>query len=174
MNNASVNFLGNEIALPDMGAQLQASGAGNLDLFNGQADGNVSLAGSSVNFAGHELTLGDWAQASGSVDATRGAVSANVGGENGVGVDASIADANLDLNLFGHEIDVDEGIRDGVNWVASTAGDAWDAVEDGAGWVASTAGDAWNAVEDAGGWVADTAGGAVDAIASFLPSISLW
>lgn len=149
LSNASVNFLGNEIAIPDMGFDVNASGHGNVDLLAGQASGGINLAGSKANFAGYEIELGDWAQASGGVDLSQGAANFNVGGENGVGVNASLADMNLDLNLFGTNIDVDEGISDAAGWVASTAGAA-------GSWVASTAGDAWNAVT------------------SFLPSISLW
>ncbi len=118
-----------------------------------------------MNFAGYELELGDWAQASGAVDLSEGAVSANIGGEDGLGIDASIAEGNLDLNLFGHEVDVDEAISDGVDWVASTAGDVWDGAT-------SIAGDVWDGATSVAGDVWDgatsLAGGAISAVGSFF------
>ena len=140
LNNASVNLFGNEIALPDMGYNVNASGGGNVDLSRGAANANLSLAGSSVNFAGTELTLGDWAQASGGVDLSRGAANANLGGENGlsagvdlsqgaanlnvggangVGADVNLSEGNLDLNVFGTKIDVDQGLRDAWDFATS-------------------------------------------------------
>ena len=128
LSDASVNLFGTEFALPDAGYDLNATGGGDVDLTRGAANGNLSLAGSSVNLAGYEMELGDWAQASGGVDLSQGAVNANLGGDNGVGVNASLAEGNLDLNLFGHEIDVDEGIGEAVDWVGDTASGAWDTV----------------------------------------------
>lgn len=126
LSDASVNLFGNEIALPDMGYNVNASGGGDVDLSRGAASGNLSLAGSSVNLGGYEMELGDWAQASAGVDLSQGAVNANLGGENGVGVNASLAEGNLDVNLFGTTIDVDQGISDAASWVGDTASDAWD------------------------------------------------
>ena len=114
------------VDVPHMGYKLNASGGGNVDLLHGQANGNLSLAGSNVNFAGHNLTLGDWAQASGGVDLSQGAANVNLGGRNGVGADLNLAEGNLDLNLFGHTIDVDQGIRDVGSGIANVAGAAWD------------------------------------------------
>ena len=128
LSDASVNIGGMEVALPDMGYNANASGGGNVDLARGAANGNLSLAGSSVNFAGYEMELGDWAQASAGVDLSQGAVNANLGGDNGVGVNASLAEGNLDLNLFGNTIDVDQGIADAAGWVGDTASSAWDTV----------------------------------------------
>lgn len=128
LSNASINVGGYDIAIPDMGFNANASGGGNVDLSRGAANGNLSLAGSSVNFAGYEMELGDWAQASAGVDLSQGAFNANLGGENGLGVNASLAEGNLDLNLFGTTIDVDQGIRDAAGWVGDTASSAWNAV----------------------------------------------
>ena len=44
---------------------------------------------------------------------------------------------NLDLNLFGMDIDVDEGISDAAGAVADVASDAWDGISSGASYVAS-------------------------------------
>ncbi|NCG18902.1 MAG: hypothetical protein GWP91_07815 [Rhodobacterales bacterium] len=137
LSNASVNFMGSEYEVPDMGYDVHASGQGNVDLMSGTAAASATLAGSSMNFAGYELEVGDWAQASAGVDITQGAVNANIGGDNGVGVDASLADMNLDLNLFGMDIDVDEGISDAAGAVADVASDAWDGISSGASYVAS-------------------------------------
>lgn len=126
LDNASLNLFGHMVDVPDMGYKLNASGGGNVDLLHGQANGNLSLAGSNVNFAGHNLTLGDWAQASGGVDLSQGAANVNLGGRNGVGADLNLAEGNLDLNLFGHTIDVDQGIRDVGSGIANVAGAAWD------------------------------------------------
>jgi hypothetical protein len=139
LSNASLNLFGNNVALPDAGYKVNANADANLDVLNGKAGAHGSLAGSSVNFAGKELTLGDWAQAGADVDLGKGAVKANLGGDKGVGVDASIADANLDLNVGGYKIDVDQGIRDAGsaiasgasyvgNKISSGASAAWDAV----------------------------------------------
>ena len=122
LNNGKINLFGNEIDIPDMGAELLANGGARADLSNGEAAANLSLAGSSVNFAGTELTLGDWAQASAEVSDYGLSGKGNIGGENGVGADYSLSEGNLDLNLFGHEIAVDEGISD-----------AWDATKSGVG-----------------------------------------
>jgi len=124
LSDASINFMGNELALPDAGFDVRASGGGEADILAGEASGDISLAGSSVNFAGHELTAPEWARASGEVDLGEGAVSTNVGGSNGVGVDASIAEGNLDVNLFGNHIDIDEGVSDAAEWVGDTASSA--------------------------------------------------
>ncbi len=137
LNDAHLNLFGHMIDVPDMGYKVNASGGGNVDLLHGQANGNLSLAGSNINFAGHNLTLGDWAQASGGVDLGQGAANFNLGGRNGVGADLNLAQGNLDLNLFGHTIDVDQGIRDvgrGIgnaasyvgNGISNAAGAVWD------------------------------------------------
>ncbi|HND10561.1 MAG TPA: hypothetical protein PKO07_13865 [Pseudomonadota bacterium] len=139
LSDAHLNLFGHMIDVPDMGYKVNASGGGNVDLLHGQANGNLSLAGSSVNFAGHNITLGDWAQASGGVNLGQGAANFNVGGRNGVGADLNLAEGNLDLNLFGHTIDVDQGIRNigsGISNTASSIGrgisnaasSAWDTV----------------------------------------------
>lgn len=140
LSDASINLFGNEIALPDAGYALNASGGANMDLSQGAANANLSLAGSSVNFAGTELTLGDWAQASGGVNLSEGSANANIGGENGltagvnlfqgaanmniggengVGADMNLSEGNLDLNLFGNKIDVDQGLRDAWDFATS-------------------------------------------------------
>lgn len=140
LSNASVNLFGNEMSLPDMGYALNASGGGDVDLRQGAANGNLSLAGSSVNFAGQEWALGDWAQASGGVNLSEGTANANlggeygvdagvnlrqgaanlnVGGENGLGADVNVTEGNLDLNVFGTKIDVDQGLRDAWDFATS-------------------------------------------------------
>jgi len=111
INNAKINVLGNQLALPDMGYKVNASGSGNVDLTRGQAQGSLSLAGSSVNFAGRKVEVPSWAQASGGVDVSQGAANVNLGGKNGVGADLNLSKGNLDINAFGHKIDVDQGIR---------------------------------------------------------------
>ena len=35
----------------------------------------------------------------------------------------NLAQGNLDLNVLGHKIDVDQGIRNGANWVGDRVSD---------------------------------------------------
>lgn len=119
VNDASINLFGTEIALPDAGYNLNASGGADVDLLRGAANANLSLAGSSVNLAGMELTAPEWAQASAGVDLSELAANVNLGGENGVGADLNLSEGNLDLNLFGYEVDVDEGLSDAWDFVTS-------------------------------------------------------
>ncbi|MBT3218070.1 MAG: hypothetical protein HN348_03185, partial [Proteobacteria bacterium] len=159
LENANVNLFGTEIDIPDMGYEMNASGGGSADVLAGQADANLSLAGTGFNVAGMEFEAGEWAQARAGVDLSEGAANWNVGGDEGVGVDAALwgdDGPNLDVNLFGNEIDVDEGIADAAGWVGDTASDI------GSG-AADLAGDAWS-----------SAGDATSYVASLLPSISLW
>lgn len=111
INNAKVNVLGHQLALPDMGYKLNASGSGSVDVTRGQAQGNLNLGGSSVNVAGHKVEVPNWVQGSAGVNVSQGAANVNVGGKNGVGADLNISQGNLDINAFGHKIDVDQGIR---------------------------------------------------------------
>lgn len=124
LSNASVDLLGMNVALPDMGYNLNASGDAGVDLSHGAAHAGLSLGGTSVNFGGYEMTVPDWVAASAGVDLSRGAFNAQLGGENGIGADISLADGNFDLNAFGYTLDVDQGIRD-----------VGGAIADGAGWV---------------------------------------
>lgn len=139
LSNAHVNVLGTNYAVPNMGANVHANAAARADVRQGTASANMNLAGSSVNFGGTTLTAGEWAQASGDVNVRQGAVNANVGGANGVGVNANLAQGNLDVNLFGRNIDVDGGIRQGATAVSNGAA----YVRDGASNLASRA---WNSL----------------------------
>ncbi len=132
MSNAKFNLFGNDIALPDAGFKVNASGGADVDLSRGAASANVSLAGSSVNFGGYEATVPDWVQAAGGVDLSRGAANAQIGGENGVGANVSLADGNLDLNAFGYTLDVDEGVRAAGRGIADGANAVGGAISDGA------------------------------------------
>ncbi len=139
LDNASVNLFGNQFAVPNMGGNLRANGSGAVDVRNGTANANMSLAGSSVNFGGTTLTAPEWAQASADVNARQGAVNANVGGANGVGVNANLAQGNLDVDLFGRNVDVDGGIRAGATAVSNGAA----SIRDGASNLANRA---WNSL----------------------------
>lgn len=132
MSNAKLNLFGNDIALPDAGFKVNASGGANVDLSRGAASANVGLGGSSVNFAGYEATVPEWVQAQAGVDLSRGAANAQLGGENGVGANVSIADGNLDLNAFGYTLDVDQGVRDVGRGIANGASAVGGAISDGA------------------------------------------
>ncbi len=132
-DNTRLSVGGYGVDIGRTGVNLNASGSGNVDLFNGQANGNINLAGSEVSLFGHSVTAPEWAQAQGSVDLGQGAVSAQLGGENGVGADVNLSEGNFDVNAFGYELDVDEGIRDVGN-----------AISDGAGAVADGAKAAWD------------------------------
>ena len=101
LSDASFNFAGHEIQLPDAGFNLQADAGVGVDISRGAANGNLDLSGSSVNIAGYEFTAGDWAR---------------------VGADLDISRGNLDLNLFGQEIDVDQGIRNGYKKLKNLLG----------------------------------------------------
>lgn len=135
MKDAHLNLFGHDLALPDMGAKLNASGGANVDLAKGAANANLNLAGSGINIGGHNFQLGNWAQASAGVNASQGAANFNLGGKNGVGADMNLSQGNLDLNVFGHKIDVDEGIRSVGRGIAgagraigSAASSAWHSI----------------------------------------------
>lgn len=104
-------FKDTQLPRVDAGINPNVQAQGNVDPRHGAAQGSVNLAGSSIDVAGAHLTAGNWAQASGGVNASQGAANFNVGGQNGVGADVNLAHGNLDLNAFGHKIDVDQGIR---------------------------------------------------------------
>lgn len=61
MKDAHLNLFGHDLALPDMGAKLNASGGANVDLAKGAANANLNLAGSGINIGGHNFQLGNWA-----------------------------------------------------------------------------------------------------------------
>lgn len=132
MNNAHLNLFGTDLALPDAGFKVNASGGANVDLSRGAASANLGLGGTSVNFGGYEATVPEWVQAQAGVDLSRGAVNAQLGGANGVGADISLADGNMDLNAFGYTLDVDEGIRSAGRGIASGASAVGGAISDGA------------------------------------------
>lgn len=150
MSNASLNFFGTELAMPDAGFKLNASGGADIDATRGAANANFSLGGSSVNFAGQEMTVPDWVQAGAGVDASRGAANFNLGGQNGIGADMSIADGNLDLNAFGYTLDVDQGVRDVGNGIADGARAVGGGIATGAravgGAISDGASAVWNAL----------------------------
>ena len=89
---------------------LQTQGA--IDLRQGSAQGGINLSGTTIDVPFGHLTVPDWAQASGGINASQGAANVNIGGQNGVGADVNLAQGNLDLNIGGHKIDVDQGLRD--------------------------------------------------------------
>ena len=149
LSDAKLNLFGHNLALPDMGGKLNASGGANVDLMKGAANANLSLAGSSVNFAGHNLTLGDWAQASAGVNLSQGAANVNLGGRNGVGADMNLSQGNLDLNVFGHKVDVDEGVRSVGRGIANAGRAVGSGIASAGRAVGGAARSAWNALT---GW----------------------
>ncbi|MEZ4317646.1 MAG: hypothetical protein R3F61_09075 [Myxococcota bacterium] len=165
-DNTHLSLLGNDLDIGRTGANINASGSGAVDVSKGQASGDINFAGSELALFGNSVTVGDWAQASGSVDVLNGQGNFNVGGENGVGADVDIGAGNLDLHAFGHTIDVDEGVRDGVEavkdgaaWVGDRVGDGIDAVGRGASYVGDKA-------SQAAGWAGDRLSDAGSAISS--------
>lgn len=128
MTDATVGIGDYNVNLGRTGVDANINAGGEIDVFSGTASGQASLAGTELSAFGHSVELGEWAQASGDVDLSRGAVNANLGGENGVGVNASLAEGNLDLNIGGYEIDVDEGIRNVGSAISNTASSAWDSI----------------------------------------------
>jgi hypothetical protein len=111
-----------------MGAKVNVNAGANVDLFKGQAQANIGLGGSSVNFAGHKLTVPEFVQASGGVNLSQGAVNANLGGKNGLGADVNLSQGKVDLNLLGHHVDVVQGAKNTVNAIGSGAKKAWNAL----------------------------------------------
>jgi hypothetical protein len=132
LSNAHLNLFGNNIAIPDMGAKLNASGGANLDLAHGAANANLSLGGSSVNFAGHSLTVPDWVQAGAGVNLSQGAANVNLGGKNGVGADINLSKGEFGLDAFGYHADVAGGIRSAGSAIKSGAQAVGGAIADGA------------------------------------------
>lgn len=127
MNNAKVNLFGNDIALPDAGYKVNATGGAAIDLDQGALSANLGLGGSSVNLGGYEATVPEWVQAGAGVNLSRGAANAQLGGSNGVGANVSIADGNLDLNAFGYTLDVDQGVRNAGTAISDGASAMWNA-----------------------------------------------
>jgi hypothetical protein len=144
MSNASLNMFGYDIALPDAGAKLNASGGANVDLSRGAANANLGLGGSSVNVAGHTLTMPEWVQASMGIDLSEGAANVNLGGDNGIGANMNLAKGQFAVDAFGYELDVAEGVRDVGGAISDGAG----YVADGASAVGGAIGDAAEAVWD--------------------------
>lgn len=110
----------NETQLPRLDAAInpQVQAQGSVDSGQLSAQGSVNLSGSSVDVLGAHLTAGDWAQASGSANLSQGSGSFNVGGQGGVGADVNLSQGNLDLNVFGNQIDVDQGLHNAWNWIS--------------------------------------------------------
>lgn len=111
-NSLTPNFADTRLPHLDVGINPNLSTQGSIDLSHGAAQGSVGLGGSTVDVAGAHLTVPDWVQASGGVNLSQGAANVNLGGQNGVGADMNLSQGNLDLNVFGNKIDVDQGIRD--------------------------------------------------------------
>ncbi len=128
MNNASLNLMGHNIALPNAGVDVRASGSGSVDARHGRAEGNVGLGGSSVNVGGTRLTVPDFVQANGAIDASRGAARAQVGGANGVGGSMDLSRGQLEVNAFGQRVDVAGGVRDMANGASNLAQSAWNSL----------------------------------------------
>lgn len=128
LDNANMNAFGSSVALPNMGAEVRASGGGSVDLARGAAQGNVGLGGSSVNFGGTRMVVPDVVQASGGVDLSRGAANAQLGGANGVGGRMNLSEGQLEVNAFGHNVDVAGGLRRGANAIGDAASNAWNAL----------------------------------------------
>ena len=61
-----------------------------------------------------------WAQASAAVDLPHGAGHINVGGDKGLGADVNLSQGQIDLNLFGHHVDVDQAYKQATQGVSST------------------------------------------------------
>lgn len=101
----------------DMAINPQVQTQGSVNAQQMAAQGSVNMSGSSIDVLGAHLTAGDWAQASGGVNLSQGAGNFNVGGQNGVGADVNLSQGNLDLNVFGNKIDVDQGISSAWNWL---------------------------------------------------------
>jgi hypothetical protein len=141
---SGIRVFGNDLNVT-YGGHLNATGGGSIDAAQGRAQGNINLAGSSLDLGPLHLQAGDWAQAQGGVDLRQGAANLQLGGRNGIGADMNLAQGNLDLNVLGHKIDVDQGIRDGAQWVGDRVSDGahWvgDRVSDGAHWVGDRVGD---------------------------------
>lgn len=119
---SGIRVFGNDLNVT-YGGHLNATGGGSVDAAQGRAQGNINLAGSSLDLGPLHLQAGDWAQAQGGVDLRQGAANLQLGGRNGVGADMNLAQGNLDLNVLGHKIDVDQGIRNGANWVGDRVSD---------------------------------------------------
>ena len=121
LSNASVGVLGHNIALPDAGYDVHASGGAAVDVRQGTASGHASLAGSSVNLAGHSVALGEWAQASGSVNARQGAASGNVGGANGVSGSVNLSQGQFDVGVGGYHVN-NQTVANGWNAATGAVG----------------------------------------------------
>ena len=127
LDNASIGLGGYNIDLPSMGYNANVSAGANLNLSEGEARAHASLAGSSVNFAGYDLELGDWAQASAGMNLSEGEFDANIGGEDGLGAMVNLSEGQFDFSLGGYHLN-NESVAEG--WDATTG-----AIGDAASWV---------------------------------------
>ncbi len=98
LDDTSINVMGSEIELPSMGAEAVVSSSTDIDVTDGKFKTHTSLAGSSANFAGMEIELGEWAQA---------------------GADIDLSEGEFNLNVGGMEIDIDEGFRQASDFISS-------------------------------------------------------
>ena len=110
-------ILNNFYTVIDPNANAQA----NINLNNGSASNSINLSGTTIDTPFTHNTLGDWAQASSSVDLSHGAASVNVGGDKGVGADVNLSQGQIDLNWHGQHIDVDQAIHNTARTAATTA-----------------------------------------------------
>lgn len=119
-----IHVLGNDLNVT-YGGTLNASGGASLNAAQGQAQGSLNLAGSSLDLGPLHLRAGDWAQAAGGIDLKNGlkngAASLNLGGANGIGGHVDLAHGQLDLNVGGHNIDVAGGVRQATTWLGQEA-----------------------------------------------------
>lgn len=123
----SIEYLNQQNGRPT-GASPQPKGivepkvdaSAHLDANHGTASGHLNLAGTTLNLPGGPKVIGDWAQASAAVDLPHGAGHINVGGDGGLGADVNLSQGQIDLNLFGHHVDVDQAYKQASQGVSST------------------------------------------------------
>ncbi len=144
MKNAHVNVLGTDFALPDAGFDLKANGGGTIDAKQGAMNGNVSLAGSTMNLGGTTLTAPEWAQANAGVNLQNGTANAQLGGDKGVGF--SVAGGNVNVNAFGTNVNVNQAVSDGAAVVGNGFSTVGHGIADGVSTVGTGISNAWNSL----------------------------
>ena len=117
MNGLLPNWRDTQLPRVDMAINPNVQAQGSVDPSQLAAQGSINLSGSTIDVLGAHGTVPDWVQASGGVNLSQGAANVNVGGQGGLGADMNLSQGNLDLNVFGHKIDVDQGLHNAWNWL---------------------------------------------------------
>ena len=104
LRDTEITLFGQDIPLPDIAFEVEADANAEVDLGKGRVAAGLSLAGSEFELGPLDIELGEWAQ---------------------VGAEIDLSEGQFNLNLFGADIDVDEGVK----WLGGKIADGWDTMK---------------------------------------------